>query len=102
MGASKLMNASPRVTIMSPATSSAPVDPNTLLSIQLQSSGAYPAKKVDVYLNGKYILTNDRSPLNFSFIPADVGILSGKNTLSVTLYDSIYNKGQTQIDFMVQ
>ena len=91
----------PKITISSPEQN-AMIDPNQLLNVQIQSSGPYQAKKVDVYLNGKYVFSNEKSPQNFSFIPADIGTLSSINTLSITLYDSVYNKGQAQIDFSIK
>ncbi|MFA6554449.1 MAG: penicillin-binding protein [Candidatus Paceibacterota bacterium] len=91
----------PRVTITSPAPNSI-INPNNQLSIQLQSSGPFPAKKSEVYLNGKYVLTAESNPLNITFVPADVSGLSATNTLSVTLYDSVYNKTEASVDFVVQ
>jgi membrane peptidoglycan carboxypeptidase len=91
----------PKVAITSPVTNTT-ANPNNLLTVQLQYLGAYQAKKVDVYLNGKYVLSNDRSPLNFSFVPADVGTIPGTNVLSVILYDSVYNKVQAQVNLNFQ
>ncbi len=91
----------PRVTITSPANN-ATIDPQRQLTIQLQSSGQFQAKKTEVYLNGKYVLTAEANPLSISFVPADVSNLSATNTLSVTLFDSVYNKGQASIDFGVR
>ncbi len=91
---------SPVVSITSPAPNSV-IDPNVQLSIQIQSVGQYQVKKTEVYLNGKYILTNESNPLNISFVPADVGNLSLVNTISVTLYDTVYNKGHASVDFRI-
>jgi membrane carboxypeptidase/penicillin-binding protein PbpC len=90
----------PKVTILSPAPNSV-IDPQKQLSIHLQSTGAYSAKKSDVYLNGKYVLTAETDPFNISFVPADVSSLSETNTISITLYDSVLNKGQASVDFRV-
>lgn len=91
----------PRITIISPANNSI-IDPQRQLTIQLQSSGQFQAKKTEVYLNGKYVLTAETNPLNISFVPADVSNLSATNTLSVTLFDSVFNKGQASIDFGIR
>jgi len=88
----------PKVSIQSPVAN-ATVDPQQLLAVHLQSSGRFPPKKTDVYLNGKYVLTAESDPLNFSFVPADVNSLSANNTLTVTLYDSVYNKVQASVSF---
>jgi membrane peptidoglycan carboxypeptidase len=71
------------------------------LSIRLQVSGAYPPKKTDVYLNGKYVLTSEKDPLNISFFPADVGNVSENHRLAVTVYDSVFNKGLATTTFSI-
>ena len=92
---------SPQVTIISPAANST-IDKNTLLTVQLQVTGPYPVQKTEVYLNGKYVLTKENDPLNISFVPADASDVSTVNTLSVTVYDSIYNKTEVSTTFAVQ
>ena len=91
----------PRISIASPVANSI-IDPNVPLSLKLQSTGMYPIKKTEVSLNGKYVLTTENDPLNISFVPADVGELSSVNTLSITVYDSIFNKTETSVDFSIQ
>ncbi len=90
----------PRVFISSPAAGSV-VNPNQSLSIQLQNSGRYPIMKTEVYLNEKFVTTVQNNPTSFSFVPADVGTVPGVNTLSVTVYDTIYNKSQATTTFSV-
>jgi len=92
---------SPIVKITSPIPNSI-IDPNVQLSIQIQSSGQYQVKKTEVYLNGKYILTNESNPLSISFVPADVGNISLVNTISIVLYDTVYNKGNASVDFRIK
>jgi len=91
----------PQISIVSPGQNSI-IDPNVQLSIQIQSRSRFQTKKTEVYLNGKYILTNESSPLNISFVPADISNLSATNTLSVTVFDSVYNKGQTSVSFGIR
>jgi hypothetical protein len=88
----------PKVSISSPASDSV-VDPRQLLTISLQSSGSYPIQKAEVYLNGKYVMTNSSNPLSISFVPADVGGLTDNNTISISLYDSISNRVDVSLDF---
>lgn len=90
----------PTITIVSPAPGLT-INPKNLLTIQINAVGRYPAKKTEVYLNGKYILTAERDPLSISFVPEDVSSLSDTNTLSVTTYDEAYNKGQASVDFSI-
>lgn len=88
----------PTVKITSPSQDSI-IDPSKLLTINLQGSGIYPIQKSEVYLNGKYVLTNTSDPLNISFVPNDVGGLSSTNTISINSYDSVYNQATSSLDF---
>lgn len=90
----------PKVTVVAPIQNSL-INPNQQLVVQLQATAAFPIKKTDVFLNGKYILTAETNPLNFSFVPADINNLSASNTLSVTVYDNVFNKGQASVNFMI-
>ncbi|MDQ2933330.1 MAG: hypothetical protein M3Q80_03025, partial [bacterium] len=74
-------------------------DKDDSLSIQIKIEGAYPAKKTEVYLNNKYVLTSESDPLNISFFPSDTGNLQDENILSVTVYDSVFNKGTASVKF---
>lgn len=91
----------PQVKIVSPEQNVS-IDPNQQLSIKIQVSGPKQPKKTEVYLNDKYVLTKEYDPLNISFVPADVGNLSPTNTISVVLYDSVYNKGQDSLRFEIR
>jgi penicillin-binding protein 1A len=88
----------PHVSVTSPAKD-AVIDPSKLLTISLRETGAYPVLKSEVSMNGKYILTNTSNPLNISFVPADIGGLSATDTISIVLYDTVYNQATTSIDF---
>ena len=92
----------PHISILSPISNSI-INPSVPLSLQLQSSGMYPIQKTEVSLNGKYVLSTENNPLNISFVPADVGgDLSSTSTLSVTVYDSVFNKAEASVDFATQ
>ncbi len=88
----------PQVSIVTPQEDSV-IDPSKLLSVNLQETGKYPVKESEVYLNGKYILTNTQNPLNISFIPADIGGLEATDTISVVVHDTVYDQATTSVDF---
>lgn len=91
----------PRITIIKPLNNSL-VNPNQTLSVELKSEGSYPPQKTEVYVNGKLILTSVSTPLNFSFVPADVGNLTDENNnVSVIVYDKVSNRGQATINFSI-
>jgi membrane peptidoglycan carboxypeptidase len=91
----------PHATITSPAADSV-INPSKLLTITLQETGVYPIQKSELYLNGKYVLTNTSNPLTISFVPSDIGGLSSNNTITVNLYDSVFNQTQVTLDFTTQ
>ena len=88
----------PQVKFVSPTPDSV-ISPSSLLPVQLQETGRYPAQKTDVYMNGKFVMTAVNNPLSFSFTPADIGGLQPVNTLSIVLYDSVYDRAQATTTF---
>jgi penicillin-binding protein 1C len=89
----------PKISITSPAQNSI-IDPTKLLSINLSESGVYPIQKTEIYLNGKYVTTKKTDPLNISFVPNDIGGLNPQNnTISIIVYDQVYNQATTSLDF---
>jgi penicillin-binding protein 1C len=89
------------IKVISPDANST-VDRHALFNVRLQASGSQQPRKTEVYLNGKYVLTVEKDPLNFSFVPNDVGGLAEKNTLTMTVYDTAYNKGEVKLEFGVK
>lgn len=89
---------SPRVSIISPVSGSF-IDPRQPLNVSIMFSGTNQIQKTDLYLNGKYVTTGYNGQINFSFIPNDVGNIGPTNVLSITVYDSVYNKVQATTTF---
>jgi len=77
------------------------IEPAQYMTVNLAAAGRFPPQKTDVYLNGKYVTTAYNNPLSFSFVPADVGNLYASNALSVTMYDSVFDRAQATTTFMV-
>ena len=91
-------NNAPSINIVSPAQN-VTIDPSKLMTVSLQETGKYPIQKSELYLNGKYVLTNTTNPLSISFIPNDIGGLSSINTISVTIYDTVFDQATTSLNF---
>ncbi len=91
----------PRVSFISPSPGSSYAERDSL-PIRLQVTSAYALKKTEVYLNGKYVLTSEKDPLNISFFPSDIGSVTENNTLSVAVYDSALNKGVATTTFSIR
>ncbi len=90
----------PHISVASPQQGST-IDPSKIMTINLSEVGRYPAKKTDVYLNGKYVLSDNDNPLSVSFVPSDIGGLGPTNTVSFVLYDSVYDQATTSVDFSI-
>ena len=90
----------PKISFITPIDNQL-INPQSLLPIKISLSGSFTPKKTAVYLNGKYVLTATVDPLNFSFVPADVGNINSNssNTITVDVFDSAYNKGEATLNF---
>lgn len=75
--------------------------PNQKINVKISSSGEYPIKKVDVFVNNVFLGTYN-SPNSFSFSPKELEDVGSENTLSVIAQDSVYNKSEASIVFKVQ
>jgi len=91
---------SPQVKVVAPAPGTQ-IDPQKLLTLQLQFQGPYPPLKTELYINNRYILTADRNPLSISFVPADLGVLSQTNNVMVIFFDTVYNQGRATTTFSI-
>ena len=90
----------PVVSIIEPnSTTSYPSDQK--IQLKISSSGIYPLKKIDIFINGVYSGTSD-SPFNFSFIPSDLDNLKAQNELKIVSYDTAYNHTETISSFNVK
>ncbi len=86
----------PKVSINSPAEDT-PFKIQQRIQIDLTANSKYPVKKTELYINDRYISTNENNPRSISFIPQDAGMENGKNIIKVIVYDSILNKGEASV-----
>ncbi len=90
----------PKVEIIQP-NSDTYYNANELISLQANSSGAYPITKADVLINGIYLDTIS-IPFSYSFIPNKLTNLSDNNEFKLIVYDSVYNKTESVVHFKVR
>jgi len=75
---------------------------NQKITVQVSSQNVYPLSKMDFYLNNTYLGSSSISPFLFSFTPSESkSIKSGTNTLKVVATDSVFNKSEASVDFIV-
>jgi 1A family penicillin-binding protein len=92
---------SPMVTINTPVRNSV-FEATQKITVTTQSQGKYPTSRVDYFVDNTFVGNVKNYPFVFSFIPTDVSVPSGLHTLKVVIYDSILNKGETEIEFSVK
>ncbi len=73
---------------------------NQSINLKTMSSGEFPLKKMDVFINDVFIQTME-APFNFSFIPRELENLQTDNLIKVIGYDSVFNKGEATSSFIV-
>lgn len=90
----------PNVSILEP--NSATVYPlNQKIYLKISSSGIFPLKKIDIFVNDIYLETLE-PPFNFSFIPKNLENLQDNNELKIIPHDTAYNSGEITTTFKVQ
>ncbi len=90
---------SPVVAILEPNTETV-YPPDQPINIQISSTGPYPLKKIDVFINDVYISTAE-APFSLSFIPNEVDNIKTNNELRVIASDTAYNKVEVATTFSV-
>src|SRR5574343_118443 len=73
-------------------------DANSEVNIIIKSINKLAIKKVELYINGKFIKTIEGNPRNITFYPKDIEGIQGNNSVKVIVYDTVYNKGEASID----
>jgi hypothetical protein len=85
----------PAVLITSPSGGSA-LSINTPAVISVQASGMYALTKAEFYFNGILVGTSNRFPFSLTTSPSEHGISAGEGTVSVIVYDGVFNKGEAR------
>lgn len=88
---------SPKVTLSIPSQETL-FDKTSRINITVNIESKFPIKKSELYVNGKYIYSNEQNPKSLSFVPQDIEGIELKNIVKVIVYDNIYNRGEASID----
>lgn len=70
------------------------------INLIIQNNNAVSLKKIDVFINDVFV-DSLKTPFRFSFVPSELDNLKSQNKLTLVVYDSAYNKGETTISFKV-
>lgn len=91
---------SPKVQVTLPAQEG-PFDANSKISITITSTGKYPMKKSELYVNNQLVASSEQNPKIITFTPRNIENLDANNILKVVVYDTVYNSGEASIDLTV-
>ncbi len=61
--------------------------------LSITSTGKYPLRKVEFFINEQFVEHSTQSPFSFSFTPEDIENITTENNITIIGYDSILNKG---------
>jgi len=89
----------PKISISSPNDTTV-YSEGERIYLKLISTGKYPLRKIDIFVNGVYIGSSE-SPFNFSFAPKEVPDIRDENEIKIISYDSVFNRGETISTFKV-
>jgi penicillin-binding protein 1C len=90
----------PSISIIEPSSATI-YSPNQKIRLKISSSGIFPLQKMDIFINGIYLGT-DQLPFNFSFTPTELENLQSDNELKIISYDTAYNRSETNSVFKVR
>jgi penicillin-binding protein 1C len=90
----------PTITITSPKTGDT-IDARTRVTITITSTGKYPLKKSELYINSRYISANTTTPNSMSFIPQDISDIQNQNMIKIVSYDTVSNRAEASIDLNI-
>jgi len=62
------------------------------ISFTISGTGVYPLSRVDIFINDVYTHTSATKPFSFSLSVNSVKQIQKENTVTVTVYDSVFNK----------
>jgi membrane peptidoglycan carboxypeptidase len=76
-------------------------DMNSRITINVSIKGKYSLKKTELYINDRYINTNELNPNVLSFTPRDIDGIERTNIIKVIGYDAVYNHSEAVVDLDV-
>lgn len=86
----------PRISL---SLSSLSVSKNDDITVRVTSTGTYPLKKIDVFLNGIYLDSVSQNPFNYTINLSEIEDLSETNEIKIKGYDSVFNQNETTENF---
>lgn len=90
----------PKIIILEPNQNTF-YSPGERINLRISSSGYFPIKKVDVFINDAYLGSVSGSS-DFSFVPEELDSLKEENELRVIFYDTAFNRTESVSTFKIK
>lgn len=74
---------------------------NENINIFVTVSSKYPVSVVELFINGELVNKKSSVPYIFSFTPDNISSISINNVVTVVVYDSIFNKGVSTAQLII-
>ncbi|MCK5060187.1 MAG: penicillin-binding protein [Candidatus Pacebacteria bacterium] len=71
------------------------------ITISFNYSGVYPLSKAEYFINDVYVGSSVKDPFVFSFLPQSTPQIKESNTLTIIVYDSVFNKREEKVFFSI-
>lgn len=71
------------------------------VQVTIAAEGKLPIQKADFFVNGIFIGTSSIAPFNFFFTPNEIEGIRPENELTVVVYDTAQNTGESKVNFSV-
>jgi len=65
-------------------------------------SGKYPLSKVDYFINDRFVGSSDIYPFSISIVPSSLPNIDTSDILKAIGYDSVFNRGEASLTFIVE
>jgi 1A family penicillin-binding protein len=89
----------PRITLTYPSGQSFSLGER--IDVKFSAQGTYGVTKIEVYVDERFIGSDNIPPLTFSFTPQDAAVGEGPHTVKVVAIDSVWNRGEASASFFV-
>lgn len=90
----------PKITITNPSISFI-YDENQKINVAISNESRFPLSKIDVFINEMFVGSSGAAPFAFSFVPSGLDNIKTQNVLKIIGYDSVLNRGESEIIFNV-
>ncbi len=79
-----------------------PYNKDETISFEVEAKSQSPIQKIDIFINNNYLTSLKNYPYGVSFIPSELGIDGGGNTILVKIYDVDGGTSQQKLNFYVK